>query len=44
MNPRQIEGYRREMMCRVVGTITDAAFWSYFERAFVFPGPDVEVK
>jgi hypothetical protein len=40
----QKEGYRREMMYRVVGTITGATFWSYFERAFVFPGPHVDVK
>jgi hypothetical protein len=38
------EGYRREMMYRVVGTITGATFWSYFPRAFVFPGPHVDVK
>jgi hypothetical protein len=40
----QKEGFRREMMYRVVGTITGATFWSYFERAFVFPGPHVDVK
>jgi hypothetical protein len=40
----QKEGYLREMMYRVVGTITGATFWSYFGRAFVFPGPDVDVK
>jgi hypothetical protein len=40
----QQEGYRREMMYRVVGTMTGATFWSYFPNAFVFPGPDVNVK
>jgi len=40
----QKEGYRREMMYRVVGTITGATFWSYFPKAFVFPGPHVDVK
>lgn len=40
----QQEGYRREMMYRVVGTMTGAKFWSYFPKAFVFPGPDVNVK
>lgn len=40
----QKEGFRREVMYRVVGTIMGATFWSYFPRAFVFPGPNVEVK
>jgi hypothetical protein len=40
----QKEGYRREMMYRVVGTMTGATFWSYFPRAFVFPGPNVDMK
>jgi hypothetical protein len=38
------EGYRREMMYRVVGTITGATFWSYFPKAFVFPGAHMDVK
>lgn len=36
--------YRREMAYRVIGTMMAATFWSYFPKAFVFPGPNVDVK
>jgi hypothetical protein len=40
----QEEGFRRETMYRVVGTMMGTTFWSYFPRAFVFPGPHVDIK
>lgn len=37
-------GYRRPSGYAVIGTIVGAAFWSYFEKPVVIPGPDIMVR
>lgn len=36
-------GYRRRMEYRILGTVHGCAFWSYFPKACVFPGPELDV-
>ncbi len=36
-------GCRRRMEYRVLGTVDGCVFWSYFRKACVFPGPQVNV-
>ena len=38
------EGYTRCLAYRVIGTMDGIPFWSYFDRALVFPGPNVQVN
>lgn len=35
--------YKRQLQYRVLGTVSGAVFWSHFEKALVFPGPNVVV-
>lgn len=37
------EHMRRTHGCRVIGMFEGRPFWQYFERAWVFPGPNVRV-
>jgi hypothetical protein len=36
-------GYRRRMEYRILGTAHGCVFWSYFPKACVFPGPQLNV-